>query len=113
MKRGLFFVYATGQAGQNLIMLYIGDGIVAGADNGTGRYNGTASEKPGGGIKGELTFTVAAGQPLITGGAAPAGMPPVPVTFDLPANFYDGRVVALQTPLGPVNVIFEKIRDLP
>jgi hypothetical protein len=113
VKRALYFVYATGQAGSSALMLYIGDGIVAGADAGTGRYEGTAAEKPGGGLSAVINFTIAAGQPMITGGTAPANMPPIPVTLDLPPGFDDGRTIALKTPLGPLNVRIEKIRDLP
>jgi hypothetical protein len=65
-------------------MLYFGDGIVCGVDSGTGRYDGTAREKLGGGIKGHLLFTTAPGRPMITGGVAPQHIPPVPVDFDFP-----------------------------
>jgi hypothetical protein len=64
-------------------------------------------------VKGQLKFTITPGRPMITGGVAPEGMPPVPIDFDLPAGFDDGRVLAMSTPLGPLNVRFEKLRDLP
>jgi hypothetical protein len=113
MQRALYFAYAAGVAGFSTLFLYIGNGVIAGADSGEGRYEGTVHETPGGGLAGELLFALPAGRPMITGGVVPADAPPVRMTFDLPAGFDDGRVVPVQTPLGPLNVRFEKFRDVP
>lgn len=31
----------------------------------------------------------------------------------LPAGFDDGRVVTIETPAGPINARFEKVKELP
>ena len=113
MNRALYAAYATGVAGSSMLILYIGDGIIAGMDIGTGRYDGTFAEKPDGGIHGIINFTIAPGRPMITGGVAPPDMPPVAVPFDFPKGFDEGNVVSMQTPFGPLNLRFEKVRDLP
>ena len=61
---------------------------------------------------GWLKDALLVGVPLITG--APAGIMPmrVPVRLHLPLNFYDGRVLTIDTPTGPVNARFEKIKEL-
>ncbi len=114
MQRALYMAYVTGVAGSSVLVFYIGDGVIVGVDFGTGKYDGTFTEANDGGIKGLLNFTIAPGRPMITGGVAPAqAMPPIPIAFDFPKDFDKGPVVTLQTPLGPVNVRFEKVRDLP
>jgi hypothetical protein len=50
--------------------------------------------------------------PLITGPGPVAIATPVSITFDLPQNFAEGPVIGIQTPFGPLNVKFAKIRDL-
>jgi hypothetical protein len=35
------------------------------------------------------------------------------VKLNLPPNFADGRVITIDTPLGPVNAKFEKVKDIP
>lgn len=114
MKRGLYSAFVTGVAGNSMLALYIGDGVIAGVDFGTGKYDGAYTDTEDGGITGVLNFSIAPNRPMITGGVSPAQpMPAIPITFDFPPNFEEGRIVALQTPLGPVNVRFEKVRDLP
>lgn len=113
MKRRLYVVFATGTAGSNMMMLYVGDGIIAGADSGMGRYDGSVEETPGGGLRGTIHLSVPPGRPLITGGVAPSNVPAIPIPFELPSGFDKGNVVALQTPLGPLNLRFEILRDLP
>ena len=45
---------------------------------------------------------------------APAPTEPqrIPVQFDLPNNFADGQIITIETPLGPLNAKFQKIRGL-
>ena len=113
MTKALYIAYLTGVAGQSIGLFYIGDGIIAGIDVGTMKYDGAYSVKPDGGLEGAVQYVIPAGIPVITG--APMGTMPtrVAVKLALPAGFDDGRVVTIETPTGPVNARFEKVKDIP
>ena len=113
MAKALYVAYLTGVAGQSIGLFYIGDGVLAGIDVGTMPYDGAYTVKPDGSLEGAVEYVIPAGISLITG--APAGTAPTRVTIklSLPARFDDGRVVTIDTPVGPVNVRFEKIKDIP
>jgi hypothetical protein len=113
MAKALYVAYLTGVAGQSIGLFYIGDGIIAGVDAGTMQYNGAYVANKDGSMEGAVEYVIPGGTPLITG--APASLTPTRVTVKLalPKGFDDGRVVAIETPLGPVNAKFEKLRDIP
>lgn len=113
MSKALYVAYLTGVAGQSIGLFYIGDGILAGVDVGTMQYDGAYTVTEDGSLEGALEYVIPAGVSLITG--APAGVAPTRVSLKLklPANFADGHVVTVETPLGPVNAKFEKIKDIP
>jgi len=112
MTKALYIGYFTGVAGQSIGLFYIGDGVLAGVDVATMQYDGSYSTKPDGSLEGVVEYVLPAGTALITG--APTGVAPtrVVVKLNLPADFSDGRVINIETPLGPVNARFEKIKDI-
>ncbi len=112
MSAALYSVFVTGSAGSNIVLLYVDDKVVGGIDAGTGQYRGTAVRLPDGGLRGTVQLTVKPGQPLLTGGVAPEGMPAIPIQFDLPPNFDDARTILITTPIGPVNARFEKLMEI-
>ncbi len=113
MSKALYVAYLTGVAGQSIGLFYIGEGILSGIDIGTMRYDGAYVVAEDGSLEGALDYVIPAGVSLITG--APPGVAPTKITLKLklPANFADGQVVTVETPLGPVNAKFEKIKDIP
>jgi hypothetical protein len=113
MARALYVAYFTGIAGQSIGLFYIGDGMLVGIDVATMQYNGSYMTKPDGSLEGVVEYVLPAGASLITG--APAGVAPttVSVKLTLPADFAGGRVIKIDTPLGPVNARFEKVKDIP
>jgi hypothetical protein len=113
MAKALYVAYFTGIAGQSIGLFYIGDGLLVGVDVATMQYNGSYKTKRDGTLEGVVEYVLPAGVSLITG--APAGVAPTKVStkLTLPADFADGRVITIETPLGPVNAKFEKIRDIP
>ena len=113
MKKAIYVAYFTGAAGQSIGLFYIGDGIIAGIDAGTMQYDGSYKENPDGSVDGAVEYVIPAGVSLITG-APPAPTPTrIPLKLSLPANFSEGKVVTINTPLGPVNARFEKAKELP
>jgi hypothetical protein len=113
MAKALYVAYLTGVAGQSLGLFYIGDGVLAGIDVGTMQYDGAYTTKPDGSLEGAVEYVLPAGVSMITG--APAAVAPTRVStkLTLPAGFDDGRVITIETPLGPVNAKFEKLKDIP
>ena len=113
MAKALYVAYFTGVAGQSLGLFYIGDGLLAGIDAAAMQYDGSYETNRDGSLEGIVEYVLPAGVSLITG--APAGVAPtrVSVKLKLPAGFDDGRVITIETPLGPVNAKFEKLKDIP
>jgi len=112
MEKALYIAYLTGSGGQSIGLFYVGGGVIAGIDVGAMQYDGSYSTTQDGSLAGTLNYVVPAGANLITGPSAPTPMK-VPLELRLPAGFADGRVVSINTPLGPVNAKFEKLKDLP
>jgi hypothetical protein len=113
MAKALYVAYFTGVAGQSIGLFYIGDGLLVGVDVATMQYHGSYKTKRDGSMEGVVEYVLPAGTSLITG--APAGVAPtrVSVKLTLPAGFDDGRVITIETPLGPVNAKFERVKDIP
>jgi hypothetical protein len=113
MGKALYVAYFTGVAGQSIGLFYIGDGVLAGVDVATMQYDGSYTTNIDGSLEGVVDYVLPAGVSLITG--APAGVAPtrVSVKLNLPAGFDDGRVITIETPLGPINAKFEKVKEIP
>jgi len=112
LARALYIAYLTGQTGNSIALLYIGDGIISGVDVGGAIYDGVftqADERSS--LIGNLELKVPEHGQLITG--AEPTIPTVNIPLSLPANFDNGAVVHLQTIVGPINAIFHKTRELP
>jgi hypothetical protein len=52
--KALYIGYLTGLAGQTIVLLYIGDGIIAGVDAGTLKYSGSYNSRADGTLEGDL-----------------------------------------------------------
>jgi hypothetical protein len=103
----------AGTVGEGAAAIFIGKGIVVGVDVVGGKYDGSYEEKNGR-LKGVVKLTApTAGAHLVTGQNVSGGQSFV-LEFDLPPDFANGRP---QTIVGvggrPVQVIFEKLKDLP
>lgn len=108
---GFYAVYYTGVAGFGHAVLVIKDGIVTGADETGGVYDGKFKVNDVGGVSIEVTLTVPAGTTLVTGQTLPTPYSQT-INAELSANFASGQPVPVMTPLGPVNAIFKKLRSL-
>jgi hypothetical protein len=113
MARAIYAAYFTSFAGQSIGIFYIGDGILTGVDVGTMRYDGVYKTLPDGSMEGEVEYVIPTGVSLITG-APPATTPTkMSLKLTLPFEFDDGRIITIQTPAGPINARFEKLKELP
>lgn len=108
---GFYAVYYTGVAGFGHAVLVIKDGIVTGADVTGGVYDGTVKLGDPSRVSIEATLTVPAGTTLVTGQTFPSQYSQT-IKAQLPKDFASGYTVPIETPLGPVNAIFKKLRGL-
>jgi len=115
MIEGFYRITFTGTSGSGFGLLVFHSGVIAGADVAGAMFDGTYSEEP---TSHAIDFHVTMN--------APAGVTPVqtgvplvaPLSLPISGSFLTSDIdsdtpTLLQTPLGPVNVLFKKIRDLP
>ncbi|CDN54217.1 Hypothetical protein RG1141_CH18770 [Neorhizobium galegae bv. officinalis bv. officinalis str. HAMBI 1141] len=108
---GFYSAYFTGIAGNSMGMFVFRDGVLAGADIGGGRYDGVYALSPDGKkIISNINFILPVGSFPITGVASETQPMSVSMTLELPIEFNRHDVHRLETPLGPINAKFEKIR---
>ena len=109
---GIYAMYFTGSAGSGHAVFVLMDGVVTGADAIGGVLDGTYNQAREGYLDVLVTLTVPAGAWLVTGAAAGETPLSQEIRARLPENFGDGKPILVQTPTGPVNVIFKRLRDL-
>ncbi len=112
MTSGFYSMAYTGAVGTGFGLIALSKGVIAGADVGGGMYDGTYVEKASG-IDFKMTMKFPAGViPVQTG--IPLTQPmTVPFDVSLPSDLGAEKPVLLQLPMGPINVIFKKLRELP
>jgi hypothetical protein len=115
MMDGFFRIAFTGTAGSGFGVLVLHGGSIVGADATGVIYDGSYTENlEAGEIGVQVTMVVPAGVTLVQTGTPLAAETTVPITATLSqADIVSEKPVLLQTPLGPVNAIFKKIRDFP
>jgi hypothetical protein len=110
---GIYAAYFTGAVGSSIGMFLFKDGIIAGADAGGGRYDGDFNlTEDNQHIEGMVRFMLPIGNQSITGAIAEAEPIAIEVLLKLPTEFNRNDVHRIETPLGPINAKFEKIRGL-
>jgi hypothetical protein len=109
---GFFAGYLTGRAGMSVILFAVKDGRLIGVDMGGIKYDGQIRAKADGiGFSCRVSYTMLPGIPLITGAGPMATPTEITLNFDLPLNFAEGIVIGIETPTGPLNAKFTKLRD--
>lgn len=105
-------MYFTGSAGSGHAVFVMMGGVITGADAVGGILDGTYKQAGDGHLDVEVSLTVPAGARLVTGAVAGENPLSQEIKARLPENLGDGKPVTVQTPTGPVNVIFKRLRDL-
>jgi len=108
---GFYSAYFAGTAGNSFGVFVFKEGLIAGADAGGGKYDGIYEVSDDGKtITGSVSFIIPIGHQTITGAAATTE----PISFDvpikLPTEINKNEVFRIETPAGPVNAKFEKIK---
>ena len=107
----LYHMRYAGGTGLGEGVMYIGKGIILGADPLTGRYTGTY-EVENGRFRGQATLSVSKPVQLVTGAQLHPGQT-LQIQADWPENFADGRSLTISVQTFSVEVAFEKIGDIP
>jgi hypothetical protein len=108
---GIYAAYVAARAGNSILLLVIKDSKITGVDAGGLKYDGTVV-KTESGFHFSVVYLIPTGATLITGSLPPTSPQRVPLEIDLPKNFANGQTIRIETPLGPLNARFEKLRDL-
>ena len=110
---GIYAMYFTGSVGSGSGLLLLKSGVIAGADSAGGIYDGSYTLGEMRTVNLNVRLTLPPGASLVTGHAAGAKPLVMDIPAKLPENFSNGQAIALNTPSGPINIIFKKLRDLP
>ncbi|WNM61169.1 hypothetical protein [Candidatus Nitrospira neomarina] len=113
MIDGFYSIFFTGVSGQGFGVIVLKDGILVGADNTGGSYDGhytVNNEKQF--LIGEVVLNAPPGIQLVTGAATGSEPASWVMPLSLPPDFGNGRAFPMKTPTGPINIIFRKLRDI-
>jgi len=113
MLDGFYALFYTGKVSSGFAMIVLINGIVTGADVSGGLYDGkftlNADERT---VEGTMKLTTPPGVSLVTGAPASPQASTQEFPFSFPADLNE-QIVQVQTPTGPVNLKFRKIRGFP
>jgi hypothetical protein len=114
MTDGFYAIYYTGKISSGFGVLVFRDGVIVGADAAGIFYDGeytTKQEK--GTLEGTIKMTIPPGVSLVTG--PPASEHPYVLEFpvSLSIDLSQQEPLRVETPTGPVNINFKKIRAFP
>jgi hypothetical protein len=109
---GFYSIHFRGAADWGIGMLALHNGKVTGVDVAGVTYDGSAAPTSGGNIGVNIVLNVPAGVALVQGVSKPQPWQ-LPINVVVPEqNLGNGQPVAVATPVGPVQVVFKKLRDL-
>jgi len=109
---GFYAAYFAGQNGNSLGMFVIANGKITGVDVGGLRYDGEYQlDHEHATLAGVIRYTVPSNSHLITESSPRTQDQTFEYHISIPFGFADGRVITLDTPNGPINARFQKLRD--
>ncbi len=112
MLDGIYSITFRGAADWGMGLLLLRNGTVVGADVGGVQYDGAYFEGPSS-VDIDIVLTVPPGVQLAQGTPARATRYSFPIKSKLSTSALDGKQPAtLDTPYGPVSVIFHRLRAL-
>lgn len=110
---GFYAAYFTGVAGNSLGLFAFSDGSITGVDVGDGQYKGNYKISVDGRfVVGNVEFLIPVGSHSIVGAKAETEPLTMNVPIKLPIAIDPEEVHRIETPAGPVNAKFRKLRDL-
>jgi hypothetical protein len=111
MNPALYIAYFTGSGGSSVALYYIGDGKILGVDVGAMKYDGTYRIEADGSLEVTISYLIPKSALLVTG-QSNSQEQRISSQYKLPAEFWNGQIVRIETPLGALNARFEKLKDI-
>lgn len=110
---GFYNAYFSGENGNSLAMFVFSDGRIAGADAGGGLYDGHYSfDDHNSQVNATITFILRFGHTSIAGATSGEEQVRVEVPVTLPNVIDPADIHRINTPLGPINARFQKVRGM-
>lgn len=109
---GIYAIYFTGSWGSGHAVFVAKDGVVTGADAAGCTLDGTFHRSGDEMIHLDVALGIPAGGVLVTGFQNGREGDTQRITATIPADFGGGQPVAIDTPTGPVNVLFRRLRGV-
>jgi hypothetical protein len=109
---GFYAGYFAAAAGEGISIFVLHDGILAGVDPGGITYDGTFEEAADGEFAVEATVNIPPRVPSIIGIDGGEQGTNYSMKFTLPSCFLDEPFIRVETPHGPINMRFVKLRDV-
>ena len=110
---GFYAAFISARSGEGAVILILANGVIVGSDAGAFQYDGSYELGNDGYYKAEVTVTVPPGGASILGFVAGSEGLIYNVEFELPENVSFSDIVRINTPYGPANAKFKKLRTLP
>lgn len=108
---GFYAIYYQGSAGPGLAQIQLTEGKIVGADITGGLWDGQfAVDLVNHDLTCDVSIRLPAGVALATTGQPPKGGETLNMKFTLPHDFATKPYIALDLPIGKVNVRFQKLR---
>jgi len=113
MIEGFYRIAFTGASGSGFGILVFSNGLIVGADAAGAIYNGAyTGNSPDQSIRFTVTMNAPAGVTPVQTGIPLASQLNLPISGALSENdIKSENTILLQTPIGPVNIIFKKLRN--
>lgn len=110
---GFYCAYLAGEMGNSLALFVFSEGRVVGCDVGGGTYGGhyKLADQPNQ-IDALIEFNLPVGGATITGAASDDDLMRLEVPLILPVQVDPTAVHRLETPVGPLNARFRKLRGM-
>lgn len=113
MFDGIYTLYMTGRSGNGIAVVVFLNGSISGADTGGGTYDGTyQTTDDGESISGKIIFNLPMGVGTISGVAPQTEPTEIEVPIALPLKLDESAYYRIETPNGPINTRFKKMKSL-
>jgi hypothetical protein len=114
MVEGFYAMYYTGEHGSGSGLLAFVAGNVVGVDVVGGRLDGSYTvDEAAHKLTGVIRMNVPANALLVTGQQPRAQPYTIDLPVSVPSDLGAGKPIRLNLPIGPLNIRFDKLRDLP
>ena len=108
---GFYAAFITGVDSEGLVLFVAYDGKIVGTDPSKVLFDGTYYIDGNGNLVGQVTVSAPPNGTLVQGvSTGPSGVK-YETSFVIPVDFEDRDYIRIDTPLGPVNAKFSKLRD--